>query len=198
MTRRTRVARACALALALAAACDETDHGGTRAVQSTPTALTDPQLAQLLLTLNAGEVMQADAVLGRLGDVGAQALAQRMATEHSEAVQREERLFASRGMAPQQSSVSKPLGAQLQADAQRLRLIAPGATLDRTYACLQVREHAMALTLLDQIASVAVDAGLRAEVATVRASVQDHLATAQSVVGAIGAGGDVATTCAGY
>lgn len=187
-------------ASALAAGCDDDDDRarGANLDLGVAQGLSDAQLAQLLLTANMGEVAKAEAAQPKLADAQAQRFAQRMVSEHGTAITREQALFAQLKISPTPSALSDRLASEANAAVQALQATPPGSGFDLTYMCLQVREHAEVVALLDANAPGARNTQLQAEAHAVRTTAADHLAAAEDITVAIGSrAGSFAATNAG-
>jgi len=150
-------------------------------------ALSDAQSAAVLSALNSGEILVAQAVLPRLANADAEAFAQRMITEHGTLNQQAAALLMQLGITPQANAVSQALDANAQQVISQLSGMS-GAALDLAYMNSQVQMHEQALGMLDCVVLNSVQNGtLRQFVMnTVRPGVIDHLASATSLVAALG------------
>jgi putative membrane protein len=158
----------------------------------------DAEAAQVLLTANMGEVMEAQAALPKLTDGNAMQFAQRMIDEHSAAITNEQQVFAQNGITPTASDASTMLMNDATANVQTLQTTsAVGDAYDLTYLCMQVRDHATVVSLIDIRASSLGNAAVLAEARAVRAAAQMHLSLAQQIVASI-SGVDVVSACAPY
>jgi putative membrane protein len=215
MMRRTIVATTALLAAAaLMTGCGDDNDDLTRAQgtdMSVPQAsLTDSELAQILLTANMGEVAEAQAAQPKLSDAQAKQFADRMVSEHSAAITREQALYPQIGITPVASATSQMLMSEAAAGVQQLQATPAGMGFDLTYLCMQIRAHAEVVALIDANIGSAGNAQLANEAEGVRTTAADHLLVAQDTAMAIGrgsstgaagnAGGgkDLAQICAPY
>ena len=193
MAKRMTITVAALIAAgALATGCDDEAEPGELHVDfgvgTTSTAPSDSQLAQLLLTANMGEVAKAQAARPKLSSAQGQQFADRMVTEHSAAITREQMLYSQLAITPVSSAASDMLLSQTNADLQRLQSTPAGTGFDLTYLCMSIREHAQVLALVDANTPSATNAQLRAEAQRVRTAVADHLQAAEDATLAVGHG----------
>lgn len=198
MTKTTSVAGALILALGLAAGCDESETVTVAPTGMPPVALTDAQIAGVLLAANQGEVMEAQAARPKLSASQATTFADRMIADHGPAIAREEALFAQQGLTAAPSDVMQMLQADAMANVQTLQSTPAGTFADLTYLCMQVRDHEKVLNIADTQLQTASNAALANEVSTVRQTVQAHLVLAQSAVQTLAGTGDLNAACANY
>ncbi|QSQ25116.1 DUF4142 domain-containing protein [Pyxidicoccus parkwayensis] len=208
MTRSWLWAVAASAGLAAAAACTsggkednietalQVDAGADAGMGGENIALTDAEIAQVVLVANDGEVMLAQAILTRAVDASVRDFNTRMVNEHTAARQRAEQMFQAQGIQPKDSVVSQ----HLQEEVQRLMSAlekAPDAKFDLAAMDAQLTAHARtALTADALLAPQAQNAALQQELQTERVTVQQHLDAAAALQTALYAG-DAGTPDAG-
>jgi putative membrane protein len=153
----------------------------------------DPQVAQVMLTANTGEVAQGTLAQTSATNTAVKDFATMMVTEHSAANQRVQALVQQLGITPQPNPVSAQLQGESDAIVAQLRTLS-GTAFDRAYIDAQVDVHTKVLALIDDTLLPASQAAeVKAELATMRASVAMHLTHAQQLQTQLAAGGDGGT-----
>lgn len=147
--------------------------GGEGGVGAEARELSDAEIFNVLDTLNAGEVAQANAALPKLMVTGVAEFAQMMVTEHTQARTDVQMLAETLGVTPTPNSVAAALKAHSD-DVVETFLSSQAAALDSPYIMSQVAGHRDALKLIAQMQSTADAAELKQLLATLRASVQTH------------------------
>jgi putative membrane protein len=155
--------------------------------------LSDAQIAAVVLAANGGEVEQGEIAVnaGQRDDV--RAFARMLVTMHSAAVERENALFRTLMLTPEENAVSAELKAASDATVQALNA-ANAAGFDMLYVMSQVDAHRKVLDLIDdRLLPSVTSAELRAELNTMRADVQRHLELATELLAALGEAPDGGT-----
>jgi len=157
------------------------NDGGTNSESGDAAAeLSDPQIAAVTSTANAGEGAQANAARPKLTQPDAQAFADMMVAMHTAAQTRQATLLMQKGITPQENPVSTQL--KQESDAIVAQLSAATAPVDLAYMEAQVMVHQKVLTTLDTVLiPSADDAQLKAELTTSRGEVSAHLSMAQAI-----------------
>lgn len=138
-------------------------------------ALSDAQIGEIVLVLNAGEVQQGTVAVGKALRADVRAFAQMMVTMHTAAIERENMLFDTIDLSTTESDLSMQLMTMSAATVQRLNN-ASSATFDRLYVTTQVEMHQAALDLVeDRLLEDVSGSQLRAELNTLRAAIRQHL-----------------------
>lgn len=192
------VAASAGLAMAAACSSGDTNDSVEQALEADAgtggenIALTDGQIAQVVLVANDGEVMLAQAVLTRAMNASVRDFNTRMVNEHTAARQRVEQLVQAQGIQPQDSPVSQ----HLQEEVQRLMSAlekTPDAKFDLAAMDAQLTAHARtALTADALLAPQAQNAALQQELQAQRQTVQQHLLEAETLQNTL-YGGDAGT-----
>lgn len=159
------------------------DAGGGDAAVSD---LTDPQIAAVTSTANAGEIAQAMTARPKLTNPDVQAFADMMVMMHTAAQQRQATLLMQKGITPQENPESTAL--KQESDAIVAQLTAAPAPVDVLYIDAQVTVHEKVLTKLDTLLiPSAEDAQLKADLTTARGEVNAHLTRAREIKTALSA-----------
>lgn len=147
---------------------------------------TEPDIASILLTLNDGEIMVAQAVKARLTSAAAADFAQKMIDMHGAAKARQTALFQQLALTPNDNNrfTMKLMMETSQVIATAGHLA--GAQLDRFYVDTQVDMHKEALDLIDFVLLPnAATAALVSEIMATRATVMMHLDAATALQAAL-------------
>jgi putative membrane protein len=173
------------LPLALAA-CAHNRGGGATAGMSGASAmaggnLSDAQIAGVLDAVNLGEVQQAHLAQEKATEPAVRNYANAMMNGHQAAARQQAEVLDQRGIAPQETDLSRQLRQQSQQEEQRLSQL-EGPAFDRAYIQAQIRSHQDALNLIDQqLLPNASDPAYRAYLEQLRGHLQQHLSQAQQV-----------------
>jgi putative membrane protein len=150
----------------------------------------EADIASILLTLNTGEVMVAQAALPKLATTAARNFAQMMIDMHGAARTREVALFQQIGITPNDNNA---FTIKLTAETnQAVTIIGrlSGGELDRFYIDTQVDMHKEALDLIDFVMLPnATTPALVTEIVTTRAAVVTHLNIASMLQATFGTDG---------
>jgi putative membrane protein len=162
--------------------------------------MTQPQSAQLVLTLNNGEVLVAQAVQARLTNAPILQFANDMISMHSAAAAEAMATFQKAGITPQPSQASLALENAATMMANQLSTM---SSPDQAYIEGQVAMHTQALLLIDCVIRPGVsNASFITLLGSMRMDVVDHLQRATMLSGNVStlpAGGapNCATLCTG-
>src|SRR4051812_35584652 len=152
----------------------------------------EADIASILLTLQSGEIMVAQAAQPNLITSGARDFAQMMIDMHGAAKTRETALFAQLSITPNDDNMFT-----IKLVAETTRIIGVighlgGAELDRFYIDSQVDMHKGALDLVDFVLLPnASTPALIAEIMTTRTAVVTHLDAAKALQGSLAADGGI-------
>ena len=145
------------------------------------TKLSDDQIANIVVTIDTGEIEQAQIALYRTSDASVRAFATQMLEEHTKAKQAGVRLATDSTVGLAVSPKSRELQAQSQQVIARLN-DADGSKFDKTYLDSQIEQHAEVLNLLnDQLIPAATLVALRNYLKDARRMVQRHLEHAREL-----------------
>lgn len=136
-------------------------------------ALTDPQIALVLDTLNQGEVEVAYAALPHLALPDVQEYAQQMIADHGMARQEVSETVSALDLDPKPSAVQQELRAEAEALIAQFHE-SESDELDALYVDSQVAAHADALALLGALEEAADAEALQQLIATLIPAVQSH------------------------
>jgi putative membrane protein len=140
-------------------------------------ALTDAQITHVAMTTNRMDSTTAASVVARLRNAGAKNFAHRMIKEHGATMDSIRALSTRLGSTPATNPISTSLE-QLPSPT----MDSTGAALDRMYMDHEVAMHEQVLRTIDEsLLPQARDASVKQLVERMRASVADHLASAQSI-----------------
>lgn len=150
------------------------------ATGTTPlTKLSDGQIAEILTTVDTGEIQQAKVALNKTSNADVRTFATQMVDEHTKAKEAGAQLVAQASLTPAESPISTNLRANSDKVIERLNA-ADAASFDQTYISAQVDQHAEVLKLIDdQLLPGASETPLRDHLTTARGLVQRHLEHAQ-------------------
>jgi putative membrane protein len=203
--RRYGLLLACVLAAAGLAACGDNDDviideadvaaeegeavGGDLAGRSDdelggqPEVIVIARLGAIVLTLDDGEIAQADAALDRVDDPRVIDHAERMLDEHSLNAEELEDLLYARRITPAENAVSAALRAEAEAGLRELER-APDRQVDFAYMRMQVKMHAAAGVLVGRLLDHApgADAALLDFLAATRDVIADHQLAAEAIL----------------
>jgi predicted outer membrane protein len=150
--------------------------------------LSDAEIIQILVTLDQGEIEQADVARKRATDAQVSAYADHMFEEHSRARHLSEQLAARSHWMPTESSLAEDLAGTSSQSLQTLKNADSGA-FDELYIRGQVQQHQEVLDLLENhLIPRADDPSLKSHLQKARAMVDSHLSKAKEIQGTIGNG----------
>jgi predicted outer membrane protein len=158
----------------------------TPSVAADPPALADAQVALVLLALNRGEVITADAAEPNLRLPAIDDYARRAIADHSAATTREEALLDTAGITPEPSALSDELAQRTLTETLVWVLQSPGRAYDLSYICTELTDDALAVPALNRMATTVGNAALRAETLRAGDTIAQHLGLAQAAISAQG------------
>ncbi len=165
------------------------DAAGADAAPVPMPALTDPQVAAVMLEANTGEVATGERAVARAVSPEVKAFAQRMVDEHRNANTMLLMLLNTAMITPVDSDVRRMVEAQART-ALDLLWMRSGVAFDQAYLSTQVTMHAMVLDLINRsLLLSAQNPTLRTQLTTMRDAVTAHLAEAQRLIGSTGDAG---------
>lgn len=145
-------------------------------------ALSDAQLAQILITANTGEVNEAQLALKKANNGELKAFANHMITDHSSSKKETAALASKLNLKLVQSDISRKLQKDSKANIAILRK-KKGSALDQAYADAQVKAHSEVLDLFDTtLIPNAKNADLKALFTKTRPIIASHLEHAQKAL----------------
>lgn len=182
--------RLCPILICSLAGCSGHNHTKANAdfgpdasasVDAAKPRLTEAQTAQVVLSLDSGEVEVSNAVLSKLTNGDIQSFANEMITAPGQAKNDATALFAAQKISPEASPSSRAL--EDSASMLSTQLSSEG-TPDRDYMNSQVVMHAQALMLIDCVLRPSVtNSAFSSLLQTMRVTVADHLAMAKMLGG---------------
>ncbi|HVK77598.1 MAG TPA: DUF4142 domain-containing protein [Kofleriaceae bacterium] len=140
-----------------------------------------PVAGSIAVTVDQGEITQAQIALERAQDPEVRAFAEQMVREHTEHQAEQMALLEARGMAPADNEVSAALRADAAAGVAELEAASP-ATFDQTYMLLQVRMHSEAGIVVDELSQQVDDAELARFYDTTVPVIQEHRQRAIAII----------------
>lgn len=144
--------------------------------------LSDEQIAQVIMTVNQGEIQQGQLAQQQATRSEVQQFAAQMVQDHTAANQQLQTGLQNLAMTPQESPLSQQLAAEANQLLATLRTANAGEDFDRAYMDSQVAEHAKVLFLMDTVLLLQTQrAELRQLARTARTQVQQHLNDAASI-----------------
>jgi putative membrane protein len=186
-------------ALALAAACGDSDADtqaaadsaaasapGVEAAAPAAPAVTDPQIAAIVVAANQVDIDAGELAKERGTDPRVKEFAQRMITDHSGVNQAATDLVTKLGVTPEPNATSQKLTADGEASRTTLQGQS-GAAFDRAYVDQEVAYHQAVLDAIDQtLIPSAQNAELRALLEQTRPAVAAHLEHARQLQSSLG------------
>lgn len=193
---------AAAAALALAAACGDSEAGEqpstadaastTAAAAPAPAApaaapaVTDPQIAAIVVAANQVDIDAGELAKTKASDPRVKEFAQRMITDHSGVNQAASDLVTRLGVTPEPNATSQKLTADGEASRTALQGQS-GAAFDRAYVDGEVAYHQAVLDAIDQtLIPSAQNAELKALLEQTRPAVAAHLDHARQLQTSLG------------
>lgn len=138
--------------------------------------LTDEEIAQVVITLNRGEIEQSQLALQQNLSPDVRTFAERMVQEHTAVEQQLQAALLALGLTPRESPVSRQLQAGANQVLEILRASGTDQDFERAYMDAQVALHANVLFLLDAAIQRQIERREVRDFATqARATVQGHL-----------------------
>jgi putative membrane protein len=145
------------------------------------TKLSDGQIAQIVATVDTGEIEQAQVALQKTNDTNVRAFATQMVDEHTAAKQAGAQLASQSSMTLAESPKATELQSKSQQMVEKLKQ-ADATSFDKTYIDGQVEQHAAVLKMLDdQLLPAVTQPALRDHLNTARGMVQHHLEEARKL-----------------
>ncbi|ATB39749.1 hypothetical protein CYFUS_005197 [Cystobacter fuscus] len=142
-------------------------------------ALSDEEIAQVLLNVNMGEIQQGELARQQATNSEVRRFAEQMVQEHTAAHQELQARLQALGITPRESPLSQQLMAESNQLLMILRASADTGTFDLAYMDVQVFLHAKTLFLMDSVLQPQLrNAELRDFALAIRGAVQRHLDTA--------------------
>lgn len=191
---------AVAAALALAAACGDseageqpsTDAAAPPAATTAPAAsaaapaVTDPQIAAIVVAANQVDIDAGELARGKAADPRVKEFAERMVTDHTGVNQAASDLVGRLGVTPEPGPTSQQLTQDGQAKRAELEGQS-GAAFDRAYIANEVAYHQAVLDAIDQtLIPSAQNAELKALLQQTRPAVEAHLQHARQLQSSLG------------
>jgi putative membrane protein len=144
--------------------------------------LTDPEVAMVVRVSNLSEVREGQLARDKATDTAVRDFAQMMITDHTAASNKAEADLARAGIPSEDSQLSRQIDANSGTATDSLRAAASGRDFDRAYMDRQVEAHRYILGVIDQtLVPNAHSKALKAVLAEMRKTVQDHLTRAQQI-----------------
>jgi putative membrane protein len=145
------------------------------------TKLSDGQIAQILATVDTGEIEQAQVALQKASDTNVRAFATQMVDEHTASKQAGAQLASQASMTLAESPKATELQSKGQQMLDKLKQT-DAATFDKTYIDGQVEQHAEVLQMIDdQLLPAVQQPALRDHLNTARGMVHHHLEQARQL-----------------
>jgi putative membrane protein len=141
--------------------------------------LSDEEIAQVVMTVNMGEIQQGQLAQQQATNSEVRRFAEQMVQEHTAANQQLQARLQALGITPRESPLSQQLTAESNQILTILRSNIGAGTFDLAYMDVQVSLHAKTLFLMDRVIQPQIQrAELRDFALTARGTVQHHLDTA--------------------
>jgi putative membrane protein len=159
-----------------------TGAGAFAQSQVTPTAgaLSDKQIAEVLVTINQGEIDAAKLAKSRAQNADVKAFAEKMIQEHTKNKEATIKLAHKNSLRPEESEMSKTLKVDAANSNKELRSVKTG--FDLAYINQQISMHEKALsTLKTDLLPNSKNAELKAHLESTENAVASHLATAKDL-----------------
>jgi putative membrane protein len=154
-----------------------------RAAEATAPALTDANIAAIVLAANTIDVKNAQLALGKTKNAKVKEFAQRMVTDHNSVNAKAVALAGKLGLKPEENQASRDLVKNTDATRKKIAK-SSGAAFDRAYVDNEVAYHQAVLDLLDKTIVPAVqNAELKDLLVSVRPAFVAHLEHAKMVQG---------------
>jgi len=145
------------------------------------TKLSDGQIAEILSTVDSGEIEQAQVALQRATRPEVRDFATHMVDQHTASKQAGAQLASQSGLTPAPSPKAAELKAASEKMLQTLNA-ADASNFDITYVDGQIAQHATVLKMIeDQLTPAVNDSALRDQLSTARGMVQRHLDQARQL-----------------
>lgn len=155
-------------------------------VQAAAIGLADPDVADIVMAANRGEIDTGQLALQRAADASVRTYAQRMVAEHTQVEEQLRANLERSGIAPRETDRSRALRASTASTLTPLSQRS-GADFDREYMRVQVQQHQWLLQALDNsLIQAARDERLRSQLQRIRPAVANHLRDAERLVRTLG------------
>jgi putative membrane protein len=153
---------------------------------STPTPLTDGQIAKVAEAVDKGEIEQAREVQKKAKNPQVKKLAAQLMQHHTKNKQKAETLAKKEELTLEDSAVADQLSAKAAQNLESIKAASAPADAERTYVEAQIAQHEEVLDLLDKrLIPSAVNADLKAQLEQTRKMVESHIEEARKVKQAI-------------
>lgn len=185
MRHTSSVAIALLATIALSA-CSMATMGGAAAGDSmSSAAMSEGDIASIVIAANEGEVQQGSAAAPRATSADVRAFANMMVQDHTAALESARQLFTARHITATDNATSTSLRSASQTTIANLATYS-GAAFDRTYMQAQVDLHGWVLRTMDeQLIPSARSRQLRTLLTEQRQTVATHLERARAIVAAL-------------
>jgi predicted outer membrane protein len=138
--------------------------------------------ADIIATIDAGEIAQASFVLSKTSNADVRELASEIQADHQANTEMLQSLMQDRGIAPADNAVSRALEAEANAGLAQLQADA-AANVDFDYVQMQVMMHQEALVIVGSVRDLVPSSGdFRDFLSDTRATIQEHRQHAGSVL----------------
>jgi putative membrane protein len=154
--------------------------GGTMDVSS----FNDAQIAAVVHAVNAGEIQEAQLAESKASSAEVKRFARDMVNHHRAMQSSATSAFQKANLTPSENAVSQQLTSDTQNELSMLQGV-NGRDFDRDYIDSQVKDHSMALDLIDKMLPNAKDPQLKTMLQDARTKVEAHLRDAQRIQGTL-------------
>jgi putative membrane protein len=145
-------------------------------------ALTDAQIAHVVMTANSGEVDLGNLAKDKAENADVKAFANDMVTDHSAANEKGDQLAQQISLTPEENDLSTQLKSSVEQSKAKLDSAAAGAAFDKAYIDDQVTAHQTVLDALDNtLIPGAQNADLKSMLQNMRPTVAQHLERAKQL-----------------
>jgi putative membrane protein len=146
-----------------------------------PTAITDPQIAMIVVVANSGDSAAGELAKTKGTNAEVKEFGQRMVTDHGAVNAEATALVTKLNVTPEESDASRSMAADGQANMTNLQGQS-GAAFDKAYIDHEVMMHQQVLDALDQqLIPGAQNAELKALLEKVRPAIASHLESAKAI-----------------
>jgi putative membrane protein len=142
--------------------------------------LNDAQIAAVILTLNGGELAEAQLAQSKAMGKDVRQLADRMAAEHKLEKSREHAILQHAQITPSDNAVSMQMKNDSQQNLTNLQN-ARGRDFDREYVEVLIKGHNQAIDLVDRILPNVKNPELKTDVQALRGKLEQHLRESEKV-----------------
>jgi putative membrane protein len=163
------------------ASVDSTAAMTTATTPPPPAAITDPQIAKIVVTANSGDSAAGELAKTKGTDKDVKAFGQRMVTDHGAVNKEAVALVTKLNVTPEESDASRSMASDAQSNMTALQGQS-GAAFDKAYIDHEVTMHQQVLDALDnQLIPNAQNADLKALLQKVRPAIAAHLESAKTI-----------------